>query len=120
MQRLSLSPGSHFIRFLAGLMIVSLAEVLGSAQSKPDVDQATIALLQKNCVSCHGDLRISGLDLRQRETILKGGSRGPAVIPGNADQSLLYRAAAHIGELKMPPNQAGLSAEDLEVLKDWI
>jgi uncharacterized protein DUF1553/uncharacterized protein DUF1549/cytochrome c len=101
-------------------MIISLMEVLGSAQSQPDINQAAIALLQKNCVSCHGELRISNLDLRQRETILKGGSRGPAMIPGKADESLLYQAAAHIGGLKMPPNQAGLSPEEIIVLRDWI
>ncbi len=92
----------------------------GLAQSKPDIDQAAIALLQKNCVSCHGELRIAGLDLRQRGTILKGGNLGPAVIPGKADESLLFQAAAQIGELKMPPKQAGLSLEELEVLRNWI
>ena len=105
---LSLLPGrsSHRVS-LAGLMIFSLLPVLGEAQSKPNIEEDAIALLQKNCVSCHSELRISNLDLRQRESILKGGTRGPAVVPGRAEESLLYKAAAHSGELKMPPRRAG-------------
>src|SRR2546425_9467675 len=78
-------------------------------------------ILDKNCSGCHAASRMSGLDLRQRDTALKGGKRGPAVIPGNADRSLLYQAAAHQAELKMPPRSKGpLPAEELEVLKTWI
>jgi Protein of unknown function (DUF1553)/Protein of unknown function (DUF1549)/Planctomycete cytochrome C len=120
MCRISFFLPRHPVGSLTGLMIFSLVEVFGLAQSEPGIDQAAIALLQKNCVSCHGELRISNLDLRQRETILKGGTRGPAVIPGNAEESLLYQAAAHVGELKMPPKQVGLSSEELEVLRSWI
>jgi hypothetical protein len=64
---------------------------------------------------------MSGLDLRQRESTLKGGKRGPAIKPGQPDESLLYQAAAHLGELKMPPGSTSpLPAEDLQVLKKWI
>ena len=120
MRRLSSPLACHCVGSLIGLMIFSLVVVCTFAQSKPDIDQAAIALLQENCVSCHGEMQMSDLDLRQRETILKGGTRGPALIPGKANESLLYQAAAHIGELKMPPKQAGLSAKDLDILRDWI
>ena len=64
---------------------------------------------------------MSGLDLRQRETLLKGGSRGPAVIAGDAPRSLLYRSAAHLGEPKMPPgSRRPLPQGDLAILKEWI
>ena len=48
---------------------------------------------------------MSDLDLRQPETILKGGKRGPAIVPGKAEQSLLYKAVAHTGDLQMPPGK---------------
>jgi Protein of unknown function (DUF1553)/Protein of unknown function (DUF1549)/Planctomycete cytochrome C len=120
MRPLSLALIIRCVGRLTPLMIFCLLGVSGLAQSKPDIDRAAIDLLQKNCVSCHGELRISNLDVRQRDTILKGGSRGPAVIPGKAEESLLYQAAAHKGELKMPPKQAGLASEELEVLRSWI
>jgi Planctomycete cytochrome C len=64
---------------------------------------------------------MSGLDMRSRDTLLKGGHRGAALVPGNAEQSLLYQAAAHQGELKMPPgSNSPLPPEELMVLKKWI
>lgn len=77
-------------------------------------------IIQQNCTPCHGSaLTSSGLDLRNREAALKGGSRGPALLPGKAEESRLYRFAAHLEEPHMPPNKP-LSAEQVKILKDWI
>ena len=50
---------------------------------------------------------------------------GPAVIPGEADNSLLYTTAAHIEEPEMPPpnnksKARNLTSDELELLKQWI
>ena len=63
---------------------------------------------------------MSDLDLRQSETILKGGKRGPAIVPGKAGQSLLYKAIKREGELQMPPGKAALSASEVASIRDWI
>ena len=63
---------------------------------------------------------MSGLDLRHRETMLEGGGKGPALVPGRADESLLFLAASHAGELKMPPGKPPLPSSDLDALRDWI
>jgi Protein of unknown function (DUF1553)/Protein of unknown function (DUF1549)/Planctomycete cytochrome C len=105
---------------LVFLILLSVCETNAFAQNKPSLEQAAIAVLQKNCLACHGQTRMSNLDLRQRETILQGGTRGPAVIPGKAGESLLYQAAAQTGELKMPPARARLTSEDLDHLRKWI
>jgi hypothetical protein len=63
---------------------------------------------------------MSGLDLRRREDLLKGGKRGPAIVPGKSAESLLYRAIAQNDELKMPPGKAPLPAADLETIREWI
>ncbi len=52
--------------------------------------------------------------------MLTGGQRGPALVPGNAEESLLFLAVSHSGELKMPPKNPPLPAEDLEALREWI
>ena len=77
-------------------------------------------ILDKNCSSCHGASQLSGLDLRQRAAMLRGGRRGPALVPGRAGESLLYLAVSHRGELKMPPGDTSLTATDIEALKRWI
>ena len=94
---------------------------LASAQQQVPIQEAAKAILDRYCLACHGASEMSGLDMRKRETLLKGGHRGAAVVPGNAEQSLLFRAAAHQGELKMPPGRpAPLPADELAVLKKWI
>jgi hypothetical protein len=86
--------------------------------SQDSVVQSTaLKILKTKCEACHGASQIAGLDLRKRESLLKGGSRGPAVVPGNAGESLLYQAAAHQGDLRMPPGSlAPLPADELESL----
>src|SRR5262249_32736355 len=78
------------------------------------------AIFEIHCVSCHGAAQMSGLDLRQRETILKGGRRGPAIVPGKPGESLLYRAIAREGELQMPPGKQPLEPGDIARLREWI
>ena len=56
----------------------------------------------------------------QIDTILKGGKRGPAVVPGKSAESLLYRAIAQTGELKMPPGKSPLAPADVETIRQWI
>ncbi len=63
---------------------------------------------------------MSGLDLRHREAMLAGGGKGPALVPGKSDESLLFLAASHAGELKMPPGKPPLPSRDLDALRDWI
>jgi mono/diheme cytochrome c family protein len=76
-------------------------------------------LLKTKCVRCHGASRQeSGLDLRSRKTILKGGESGPALIPGQPDESLVFQRVRG-GE--MPPRNAGrLSPAEIETLREWI
>jgi len=90
---------------------------IASGQQAPNPAQN---ILESNCASCHGASQMSGLDLRQRETILKGGKRGPAVVPGKPDESLLYRAVLRQDDLQMPPGKKALPSEDIATLKSWI
>jgi hypothetical protein len=80
-------------------------------------------LLKTKCQACHGDepkVR-GGLDVRSRADLLRGGKSGPALVPGKAAESLLYRAVLRNGELKMPPKEtARLTDEEVAALKRWI
>src|SRR5215471_10630447 len=78
-----------------------------------------IAILQTRCAICHGKDKESGLDLRSREGLLKGGSRGPAIKPGDADESLLYQLVAGEEKPRMPLGEE-LSEYQIGLLKQWI
>ena len=105
------------------LLTVALPLFLPFRASARQVDLAreAVTLLEAKCMACHGSSQMSGLDIRQRETLLKRGSRGPAIKPGDAQESLLFQAVSHQGELKMPPDSdSPLPMEELAVLKKWI
>ena len=99
--------------FLAVLLLASLA----AAQQ---LQQQAYQILEQNCFACHGAaMQMSKLDLRTRESILRGGERGPAVEPLQPRGSRLYRYAAHLENPSMPPGQQ-LADEQIDVLRRWI
>ena len=79
-------------------------------------------ILANKCIGCHGAvLAENRLNLESVAGMLKGGKRGPAIVRGQADQSLLFAMASHRVEPVMPPkdktaNQP-LSPEELGLLK---
>jgi hypothetical protein len=91
--------------------------VLGQSTS---VEESARAILNAKCAGCHGQTRMSELDVRELSTILKGGTRGPAIVPGKSSESLLFQAAKRDGDLKMPPGKTPLPAADVEILRQWI
>jgi hypothetical protein len=53
--------------------------------------------------------------------MLKGGEKGPAVVPGNAEASRLYRRVAGLEQPAMPMAPLpSLNAQEVAVLKSWI
>ena len=95
-----------------------------SALSSPEesISQSARRVLEKHCVSCHGTTLMSGLDLRQKEAMLRGGARGAAITPGNAEESLLFLAVSHHEsvDVRMPLGGQRLTDQELEVLRRWI
>jgi mono/diheme cytochrome c family protein len=71
------------------------------------------------CSNCHGDAATSGLRVDSRESLLKGGSRGPALVPNDPDKSLMIQAVRQTGELKMPKG-GKLTAEEVQSLTEWV
>ncbi|HWB99824.1 MAG TPA: DUF1549 domain-containing protein, partial [Bryobacteraceae bacterium] len=77
-------------------------------------------IFQKSCWKCHGGaVQLSHLDLRTRESALKGGDHGPALTPGNSAQSRLYRLVSGQEKPRMPMD-GQLTPEELRILESWI
>src|SRR6059058_2042734 len=64
-------------------------------------------VLVNSCVKCHGGEKASGgLRLDTRESLLKGGDSGPAVVVGKPDASLLVKAVRRHKDVEaMPPDK---------------
>src|SRR6266850_5600567 len=59
--------------------------------------------------------------LDSAEALLKGGDSGPTVIPGDVEGSLLIKAVRYTDpDLKMPPKNKKLSAEQIASLEAWV
>ncbi len=98
-----------------GLIFVTFSLI---GQTTPG-DQAA-AVIKNNCTACHGSaMKMSGLDLRSKESILKGGERGPAAVLGNAGGSRLMKLVRGEEQPSMPPGKK-LSDADVAVLEKWI
>jgi mono/diheme cytochrome c family protein len=85
----------------------------------PRFEADILPLLQTHCVRCHGGkAHKADLDLRTRAGVLKGGESGPVIVPGKAEESLLYEKV-HSGA--MPPGKKDrLSAAEVELVRRWI
>ena len=85
-----------------------------------ELPSQALSLLQRRCLQCHSEsTAMSGLQLLTREQLLKGGTRGPAIKPGDASASLLFQAVTQSGKLVMPPT-GKLSEDETRILRSWI
>ncbi|WZO97627.1 PSD1 and planctomycete cytochrome C domain-containing protein [Isosphaeraceae bacterium EP7] len=79
-------------------------------------------ILVSNCYTCHSADTNSkgGLRVDDRNGLVDGGNSGPAVLPGNPEESLLLQAVLHEdGAPKMPP-KSKLTEQELADLTQWI
>ncbi len=104
------------------LIVLALAGALGGLLSAATPDFATevAPIFEQQCQQCHGDKQqMSGLRLDSLESLLRGGTRGPALEPGDSDGSLLYRHVSGQAEPRMPFGGA-LTSDQIAVLQRWI
>jgi len=78
-------------------------------------------VFEKACLSCHGPQTPSAeLDLSTRDALLKGGTHGPAIVPGDPKASLLYKVVSHEAEPHMPYKGDRLPQETIDRIAAWI
>src|SRR5689334_4202773 len=109
----------RFLPLLAGLL--ALPAWLAAAEPV-DYLHAVKPVLQARCFACHGALKQKGkLRLDAAALIRKGGRHGPAVMPGNAADSLLVeRVTDPEARTRMPPEGKPLTGKQIDLLKAWI
>ncbi|MEX2262208.1 MAG: PSD1 and planctomycete cytochrome C domain-containing protein [Bryobacteraceae bacterium] len=77
-------------------------------------------ILQNNCLKCHGAaVQLAKLDLRTRESAMKGGEHGAVIVPGKPEESKLYRMVSGHEKPTMPMD-GKLSAEQIAAIQRWI
>src|SRR6188472_3791923 len=124
-----LAIGSSTLR-LACAMAAAFASVSATLAAEPTKAQLDFfeskvrPVLANNCYKCHStkaEKVKGGLLLDSRDGVLKGGETGPAIVPGDAEKSLLIKAVRYTDpDLQMPPHNKKLSDHDIDVLVTWI
>ena len=79
-------------------------------------------ILESSCIKCHGRGRVKGgFAIDSRETLLRGGDSGAAVVPGQSGQSYLIELVAGVDpDNVMPKKGSKISPEQLSLLRAWI
>jgi hypothetical protein len=111
--------------FLAGAALLLLSSIARADDEAARVDffeKKVRPVLVKNCYTCHSANTNAkgGLRVDDRGGLLRGGSLGPAVVPGDPEKSLLLQAVSHTGDVSSMPPRKHLSAEELADLSRWI
>jgi len=119
-------PKFLFILLLVSFGLAVLPITRNNAQegqpSEAQVEKKVFSILKLKCLQCHGEaVQMSNLDLRTRESMLKGGDNGPAIVPGNAIASRLYRRVVGLEKPVMPMSPIPpLTSQEIAALKSWI
>ncbi len=131
---------SHLFRLMLAFVLVGAILAISVSHAQPpkqkpvDPDHAAKmvkgtalfknsvrGLFTAKCLKCHSGDRVEGeFDMGTRESLLKGGTAGLAVVPGDARKSLLYQLVAHQKEPHMPHERAKLADADIAKIAEWI
>ncbi len=130
----SLTHGSDYLTAYMPEPFRSIAGIPPREEAKPivleNVDEAKVfsdiihPILDARCVSCHNPKKKKGeLLLTTEANILAGGENGEVFIPGNAEDSELYRRLILPGDHDdhMPPSgRKPLSSDHINLIGWWI
>ncbi len=124
--------GSLPRRRCAATVLVAAAALFARPAVAAATDAAAEAVFEKEvrpllvnrCFKCHaGEKAGGGLSLETRDGWAAGGESGPAIVPGDAEASLLMQAVRGDALVwRMPPEDTGppLSADEIAVLARWV
>jgi hypothetical protein len=107
-------------RFAIGIVCIALPAFGGQANDVRFFDERVAPIIEKRCLGCHNEeLKNGNISFLDRDSLLRGGTHGPAIVPGKPASSLLIVALRHEGQLQMPPGPK-LSSKETSVLTTWI
>ena len=104
---------------LLAYAVLHLAPAITSAV-EPDFEKTFAPVAIRHCVVCHNSSDPkAGFDLTSKDSALKGGDSGAAIIPGKPAESLLVE---RISDGSMPPENDGrrLTKEEVAAVSGWI
>ncbi len=77
-------------------------------------------ILANNCFGCHTNSQLGGLRLDTLDGVTKGGKRGPAIVPGDVENSLLIKAVRQTDPALKMPYGGRLKPSEIADLEAWV
>ncbi len=108
--------------FAALMTLAPVARAQNAASSAQEsFDERVQPIIFKNCSGCHtSGGHASALTMNSLASVLKGGSRGSAITPGNPAASVLSKALHYDwDDLRMPP-RGKIADSDIAIIDKWI
>jgi len=118
----------HRFLMAATLAVLAFGMAHAHAEASPQelmfFETRVRPVLVEHCGSCHSaqsEKPKAGLRLDSREGVLKGGDSGPAIVPGDPENSLLIKAIRYNDpDLQMPPKKGKLPEAQINDLTAWV
>src|SRR5947209_7927826 len=106
----------------AALTPEQLAQLPAPASHAIDFGKEIKPILETSCIKCHGRGKAKGgLRMDSRETFMKGGDSGPAILLGNSAESrLISMVQGFDPDEIMPKKGSRLTPEQIGLLRAWI
>lgn len=108
------------------LICVLAVRALWAADAEPSRDAITHfetsvrPLLAAKCFKCHAaEKQQASLRLDSAAAVATGGDSGPAVVPGDPDNSPMIQAVLYVDDPKMPPD-GKLADSEIAILTTWV
>jgi formylglycine-generating enzyme required for sulfatase activity len=123
----SRSDETAVTRAALSLTLVLLCAATGARAQAPapgiDFAKQIQPVLESNCIACHGTAQAAGgLRLNTKPSVTKGGTHGPAIIPGQPEKSPLYTVVELAPGQRgaMPPGGPQLTKAQRDTIRQWI
>src|ERR1700723_1829286 len=106
---------------LIAILVAALSPCVHSLGDEihPTLERDVLPLLKVRCLKCHSPLKSKGkLNLSSPRSLVRGGSSGPVIVPGDPGESALWDLVSND---EMPPKpEEPLSADEKTLLRRWI
>src|SRR5499427_2619521 len=107
---------------IPGVSAQRVGAARAGAQRRIDFKRQIEPIFTRSCYQCHGAQKAMGqLRLDGKESALKGGLSGAAIVPGDSKRSLLVKRILGEGdEARMPMGGDPLKPAEISLIRRWI
>src|SRR6478609_11323618 len=103
------------------ILVVQSVDVARADDKKITYDDQLAPILRQRCSSCHNsNAKKADLDITNYAGLMRGGSSGAAIEPGDPDASHLFLLVTRQSEPFMPQNADKLPDGEIDLIRRWI